>query len=58
MLKQTMKCDPEGDALILMKTARIVREDIFQSKGFHFNGLQLPARITAYYFQVTGNHAA
>ena len=34
MLKQTMKGDPEGDALILMKAARIVREDIFQSKGF------------------------
>jgi len=38
MHKQTMKCDPEGDALILMNTARIVREDIFQSKVFHFNG--------------------
>ena len=38
MLKQTMKCDHEGDALILMKAARIVREDIFKSKGFNFNG--------------------
>lgn len=39
MLKQTMKCDhDEGNALILMKAARIVREDIFQSKGFNFNG--------------------
>jgi hypothetical protein len=38
MLKQAMKCDPEGDALILMKAARIVREDIFKSEGFNFNG--------------------
>ena len=38
MLKQAMKCDHEGDALILMKAARIVREDIFKSKGFNFNG--------------------
>ena len=38
MLKQTMKCDHEGDALILMKAARIVRKDIFKSKGFNFNG--------------------
>ena len=38
MLKQAMKCDHEGDALILMKAARIVCEDIFKSKGFNFNG--------------------
>ncbi len=38
MLKQTMICDYEGDALILMNAARIIREDIFKSKGFNFNG--------------------
>ena len=38
MLKQTMKCDHEGDALILMMAARIDREDIIKSKGFNFNG--------------------
>ena len=38
ILKQTMKCDHEEDALILMKAAKIVRADIFQSKGFNFNG--------------------
>ena len=32
------KCDHEGDALILMKAARIVCEEIFKSKGFNFNG--------------------
>ena len=38
MLKQTMVSDHEEDALILMKAARIVRTDILQSNGFHFNG--------------------
>ena len=38
MLKQTMNCDYEGDALILMKVARIIRVDILKSKGFNFNG--------------------
>ena len=39
MLKQAFKCDYEGDALILAKAARIVREDMISSKasGFTFN---------------------
>jgi len=28
MLKQTIKCDPKGDALILMKTARMCELDL------------------------------
>ncbi|KAG0727322.1 hypothetical protein GWK47_034911 [Chionoecetes opilio] len=38
MLKQAMETDYEGDALILAKSARIVREDIFRSCGFNFSG--------------------
>ncbi|KAG0714181.1 hypothetical protein GWK47_014618 [Chionoecetes opilio] len=38
MLKQAMETDYEGDALILAKAARIVREDIFRSCGFNFSG--------------------
>lgn len=37
MLKQAMETDYEGDALILAKAARIVREDIFRSCGFNFS---------------------
>ena len=33
-----MKCDHQGDALILMKIARVVCADIFQPKGFSFIG--------------------
>lgn len=38
MLKQAMKLDYEGDALILAKAARIVRDDISRSCGFNFSG--------------------
>ena len=38
ILKQTMKCDHEGDALILMKAARSVHANINQSQGFYLNG--------------------
>ena len=38
MLKQAMKCDSEGDALVLAKAAKMIRRDIIGSKGFHFNG--------------------
>ncbi|KAG0712957.1 hypothetical protein GWK47_017297 [Chionoecetes opilio] len=38
MLKQAFKLDFEGDALILAKAARIVRNEIFSSSGFNFDG--------------------
>ncbi len=34
-----MNCDYEGDALILMKAARIIREDIFKSKRIQLQWL-------------------
>lgn len=37
MLKQALKCDCEGDALILAKAAKIVWDDIFDSNGNNFN---------------------
>ena len=37
MLKQALKCDSEGDTVILAKAAKIVRDDIFDSIGFNFN---------------------
>ena len=37
MLKQTLKSDYAEDALILAKAAKIVRGDIYDSKGFKFN---------------------
>ena len=38
MLKQSSNCKYEGDALILSKAAKIIREDIFNFGGFQFNG--------------------
>ena len=38
MLKQAMKCDNEGDALVMAKATKIIRRDIIGSKRFHFNG--------------------
>ena len=38
MLKQAMACDYEGDALLLAKAAKLVRKEIVNNKGFHFNG--------------------
>lgn len=39
LLKQAMKCDYEGDALLLAKCAKIVRiKEIVSYKGFHFDG--------------------
>ena len=37
MLKETMNCDHEGDAAILAKAAKIVRNEISQRTGFHFD---------------------
>ncbi len=37
LLKKSMECHYQENALILMKAARIVRNDIFSSNGFSFN---------------------
>ena len=37
MLKEAMNCDHEGDAAILAKAAKIVRNEISQRTGFHFD---------------------
>ena len=33
-----MASDCEGDALVLAKAAKIIRRDVANHKGFHFNG--------------------
>ena len=38
MLRQAMECDYEGDALLLAKTARLVRKEIASHSGFTFDG--------------------
>ena len=38
MLKQTMAIDYEGDALLLAKVAKLVRKEIVNYEGFHFDG--------------------
>jgi hypothetical protein len=38
MLKQAMACDHEGDVLVLAKAAKIVRKEITNFEGFHFDG--------------------
>ena len=38
MLKQAFNSNYESDAILLSKAAKIVREDIFNMHGFHFNG--------------------
>ena len=42
MLKEAMNCDHEGDAAILAKAAKIVRNEISQRTGFQF-GVLFPA---------------
>ena len=37
MLKEAMNCDHERDAAILAKAAKIVRNEILQRTGFHFD---------------------
>ena len=37
MLKQALKCDYEGDTVILAKASKIVWDDIVDSNGFNFN---------------------
>lgn len=44
IVKQGMKCDHEQDALILAKAARILRDEIFHSTRFKFNGSFPPNR--------------
>ena len=38
MLKQAMAIDYEGDALLLAKVAKLVRKEIVNYEGFHFDG--------------------
>ena len=38
MLKQAMACDYEGDALLLAKTAKLLRKEIVSYSGFTFDG--------------------
>ena len=37
MLKKYVECDYQEDMLILMKAARVVRDDVFSTNGFTFN---------------------
>ena len=39
ILKQSMACDYEGDALLLAKSSKIVRKDVMGYNGFHFDGI-------------------
>ena len=39
MLKKSEGCDYQEDMLILMKAARMIRNDNFSSSGFNFNAL-------------------
>ena len=43
MIKQAMASDYEGDALILAKAAKIVRQEILNFKGFHRNQQEAPS---------------
>lgn len=38
VLKNALSTDGESDAMILAKAANIIRKDIFNSNGFHFDG--------------------
>lgn len=38
LIEAAVKCDYEGDAIILVRAAKICQEDIFESERFHFDG--------------------